>query len=122
MRAVRRQETARKGVKNEFTAIGSLRIGAGAMRDFLLVLLLAGVCYLGYDDYSKRTALRELQQQLQQSSVPANQVRQNIRPRAVFSPTPPSWFQERIHEGSSLDGARQHKQEKERPDGDTRRP
>jgi hypothetical protein len=94
------------------------------MRDFLIVLLVAGVGYLAYDDYSKRAALQDTQRQLQELSASNTQQpgQRNLKPRPVFNPTPPSWFQERIHEGSSLDGAHQHKQEKERPDADTRRP
>jgi len=97
------------------------------MRDFLLVLSLAAVGYLAYDDYSKRAALKDTQRQLQELSASNAQVLQKsgqptLKPLPVFKPTPPVWFQDRVHEGSSLDGARQHTQEKERSDSETRRP
>ena len=86
------------------------------MRELLLVLLVAVAGYLVYDDYYKqRPALKEAQaeiQQLKQNPIPG---RQAVRaPISVFNPTPPSWFQERVREGSSLDGAHQHKLKEER--------
>jgi hypothetical protein len=92
------------------------------MRDLLLVIVLAGAGYLVYDDfYKQRPALKQAQTEIQQlkqypvagqSSVPGRQAAR--APISVFNPTPPSWFQERVREGSSLDGAHQHKQKEER--------
>jgi hypothetical protein len=99
------------------------------MRDFLLLLLLGAVCYLGYDNYSKRKALADAQRKAEQASAtpaPTDQIPQKppqFNPRAitVLNPTPPSWFQERLREGSSLDSSRQHKQEDERDGTDRSR-
>ena len=39
------------------------------MKDAFLFLLLAAVAYLVYDDYSKRDALKQAQDQIQQMSL-----------------------------------------------------
>jgi hypothetical protein len=85
------------------------------MRELLVVLLIAAVAYLAYDDfYKQRPALQQAQAEIQQ-------LRQNPAPVAarplyrVNPPSRPSWFQKRVDESSSsLDTARQHKQKDER--------
>jgi cytochrome c-type biogenesis protein CcmH/NrfG len=88
------------------------------MKGLLLLVLIAAVGYLAYDNYQKRGALEQAQAELQQ--LRQNPVRLNVR--APSAPTPPAWFQERLEDGSALDSARQHKQKDERTQNATGRP
>jgi cytochrome c-type biogenesis protein CcmH/NrfG len=88
------------------------------MKGLLLLVLIAAVGYLAYDNYQKRGALEQAQAELQQ--LRQNPVRLNVR--APTAPTPPAWFQERLQDGSTLDTARQHKQKDERAQNATSRP
>ena len=94
------------------------------MKELLILALIAAVGYLAYDDYYKqRPALQQAQQQIQELTAGANQVRQNPvgvgaapsqRVWAPVAPTPPAWFQKRLEQSSSLEGPRQHIHERER--------
>ncbi len=88
------------------------------MKGLLLLVLIAAVGYLAYDNYQKRGALEQAQAELQQ--LRQNPVRLNVR--TPTAPTPPAWFQERLQDGSTLDTARQHKQKDERAQNATSRP
>ncbi|HEY6204612.1 MAG TPA: hypothetical protein VIW21_00425 [Chthoniobacterales bacterium] len=91
------------------------------MRDLLLFLLLGVVAYLGYDDYSKRNALKAAQEEVQRvnadradrSQADQTPVRQRplyARPYAPAAASPPAWFQERLNERPSLDEPVRHRQ------------
>lgn len=94
------------------------------MRDLLLFLLLGVAAYLGYDDYSKRNALKAAQQEVQRlnadradradrSQADQTPVRQRpayARPFAPAAASPPAWFQERLNERPSLDEPVRHRQ------------
>jgi hypothetical protein len=83
------------------------------MRELLIVLLIAAVVYLAYDDYYKqRPALEQAQaeiQQLRQSSAPSGSSYVPASP-----PRRPAWFQKKVNQGSSLDTSREHTQHGER--------
>ncbi len=88
------------------------------MRELLILLLIGGVAYLGYDDYSKRGALKQAQEEMQRLTAERAQVRQNpvrLNTYTPAAPTPPPWFQQRVQEGSSLDSARRHRQPTQNP-------
>jgi hypothetical protein len=83
------------------------------MRELLILLLIAAVGYLAYDDYYKqRPALEQAQQQIQQLTAASSQSRQNparMRTWTPVNPTPPAWFQKRLDEGAAaLEMSRQH--------------
>jgi hypothetical protein len=88
------------------------------MRDLLLFLLLGVVAYLGYDDYSRRNALKAAQEEVQRLNADRGQgdqtpVRQRplyARPVAPAAASPPAWFQERLNERPSLDEPVRHRQ------------
>jgi hypothetical protein len=89
------------------------------MRELLIVLLIAAVAYLAYDDfYRQRPALRQTQEQIQQvnqspppvAAAPRSPVYVPVNP----PPSRPDWFRKRIEQGSSLDTSRQHIQKEER--------
>ena len=88
------------------------------MRDLLLLVAIGVAAYLAYDDYSKRSALKSAQAEIQRLNTERSQpeaalTRQNpIRARS-YAPAPstaPAWFQERLNERPSLDHAVRHKQ------------
>ena len=87
------------------------------MRDFLLLVAIGVAAYLGYDDYSKRGALRSAQQEIQRlnadrSQADAGQTRPSpIRARsyAPAQPSLPAWFQDRLNQRPSLDDAVRHR-------------
>jgi len=88
------------------------------MRELLILLLIAAVAYLAYDDYYKqRPALEQARASIQQLTGERDQLRQNpvrLNPRAQTARTPPAWFQKRLDDGSSsLDAARRHRQKDE---------
>ncbi|HEY6111460.1 MAG TPA: hypothetical protein VIV62_02980 [Chthoniobacterales bacterium] len=96
------------------------------MRDLLLFLLLGVAACLGYDDYSKRNALKAAQEQVQRlnaehadgSQAEQSLVRQRpiyARPYAPTAASPPAWFQERLNQRPSLDEPVRHRQK----EGDT---
>jgi Tfp pilus assembly major pilin PilA len=98
------------------------------MRDFLLLIAIGVAAYLAYDDYSKRSALKSAQAEIQRlnterSQAAAAPTRQNPtagRARS-YAPAPssaPAWFQDRLNERPSLDAAERHKQKEQ----DTSRP
>src|ERR1051325_8679053 len=91
------------------------------MRDLLLFLLLGVAACLGYDDYSKRNALKAAQEQVQRlnaehadgSQAEQSLVRQRpiyARPYAPTAASPPAWFQERLNQRPSLDEPVRHRQ------------
>jgi hypothetical protein len=68
----------------------------------ILLLLVAAVAYLAYDDYSKREALRLSQDQIAQMSI--NFQRQNtVRYVPQTQATTPAWFQERLNQRPAID-------------------
>jgi len=79
------------------------------MKDAFLFLLLAAVAYLVYDDYSKRDALKQAQDQIQQMSL-NYQRHSSVQyvPRLQSRPTTPSWFQRHLDQGSSLEQSKPH--------------
>jgi hypothetical protein len=86
--------------------------------------LIGAAGYLAYDDYYKqRPALEEAQKKVQQLTAEANQLRQNpVRlnvgaPTAPAAPLPPTWFQKRLEDGSSLELSRQHRHQDENSTG-----
>ena len=89
------------------------------MKELLLLLLMATVSFLVYDDHSKRTLLEQAHGQIQQLTSERDQLRQNPvnlnvaapnTPRTWIpvNPTPPAWFQKQLDEGSSLEMSRRH--------------
>jgi hypothetical protein len=91
------------------------------MRDLLLFLLLGVVAYLGYDDYSRRNALKAAQEEVQRlntghadrsqgDQTPVRQRPLYARPFAPAAASPPAWFQERLNERPSLDEPVRHRQ------------
>lgn len=86
------------------------------MRELLILLLIGGVAYLAYDDYSKRDALRQAQEDIQRLSQgqPATAARAGGRPGTagitVWNPTTPGWLQDRLSERPAMDSAVRHKQ------------
>jgi hypothetical protein len=88
------------------------------MRELIIVLLIAVVGYLAYDDfYNQRPALRQAQSEIQQLRLsPAPPTVQSTRPVYVpiARPNQPDWFRKRVEQGSSLDTSHQHTQERER--------
>jgi hypothetical protein len=89
------------------------------MREIIIVLLIAVVGYLAYDDfYNQRPALRQAQTEIQQLHLtPAPATAETAR-RPVYvpiaRPSQPDWFRKRVEQGSSLDTSHQHTQERER--------
>jgi hypothetical protein len=91
------------------------------MRDLLLLLLLGVTAYLGYDNYSKRNALKAAQEEVQRLNSDRSQgdqstVRQRpiyARPYAPAAASPPAWFQERLNERPSLDEPVRHRHNEE---------
>jgi hypothetical protein len=74
------------------------------MKDAFLFLLLAAVAYLVYDDYSKRDALKQAQDQIQQFNLYyQRQTTARVLPRVQSTPATPSWFQERLGQKPALD-------------------
>jgi hypothetical protein len=85
------------------------------MRELLILLLIGGVAYLGYDDYMKRDALKQAQQDIQRlsQSQPAAAApgRPGVRPGVtVWNPSAPGWMQDRLSERPAMDSAVRHKQ------------
>jgi hypothetical protein len=83
------------------------------MRELLILLLIGGVAYLGYDDYIKRDALKQAQQDIQRLSLgqPATASRAAGRPAvSVWNPATPGWLQDRLSERPAMDSAVRHKQ------------
>jgi len=85
------------------------------MRELLILLLIGGVGYLAYDDYVKRDALKQAQdeiQRLSQDRPAAAQVggRSGTTGITVWNPPPPSWLQDRLSERPAMDSAVRHKQ------------
>ena len=90
------------------------------MRELLILLLIGGVAYLGYDDYLKRDALKQAQEQIQQLSQgqpAAGAARASGRtvsnPPTVWNPPAPGWMQDRLSERPTMDSAVRHKQQGE---------
>jgi hypothetical protein len=86
------------------------------MRELLILLLMAAVGFLVYDDHSKRTSLEQAQGQIQQLTSEREQLRQNpvrLNVRVPTAPTPPAWFQKQLDEGSSLEMSRRHRHQSE---------
>ena len=86
------------------------------MRELLILLLIGGVAYLAYDDYLKRDALKQTQEEMQRLTAERGQLRQTpgrtstyVAPTYV-APTPPGWFQERLNERPSMDESGTHRQ------------
>src|SRR6266481_8761423 len=73
------------------------------MRELLILLLMAAVGFLVYDDHSKRTSLEQAQGQIQQLTS------ERLNVRVPTAPTPPAWFQKQLDEGSSLEMSRRHR-------------
>ena len=79
------------------------------MRELLILLLIAAVAYLAYDDYYKqRPALLQAQAEVQQ--LRQNQLAATPAPRAWIpvTPTPPAWFRKHLEEGPAVEMSHQH--------------
>jgi hypothetical protein len=87
------------------------------MRELLILILIAGVAYLAYDDYMKRDALKQAQQDIQrlsQGQPTAAAARPGVRPGVtVWNPPTPGWMQDRLSERPATDPAVRHKQDQE---------
>lgn len=97
------------------------------MKDLLLVILIGVTAYLGYDNYSKRGALKSAQQEIQrlsanrdQPQASAGQTQQHLQQNPIrarsYAPAPsnpPAWFQERLNQRPSLDEAVRHRHAEE---------
>jgi hypothetical protein len=87
------------------------------MRDLLLLVLLCVAAYLGYDNYSKRGALKAAQEEIQRLNTERNQTGVTQAPRhripatsyAPAAPSQPAWFRERVNQRSSLDEPVRHR-------------
>lgn len=78
------------------------------MQGLLILILVAGIGYLGYDDYSKRGELIRLRDQVARSAAAAAAapVRQPPANRASgTAPAVSSWWKERSTERPALDSA-----------------
>src|SRR5919204_2075715 len=84
------------------------------MKELLILLLIGGMAYLAYDDYSKRNDLKQVQQDIQRLSQgrPAATARAGATRSGVtvWNPPPPSWMQDRLRERPAMDSAVRHKQ------------
>ena len=80
------------------------------MKGLLLLLIIAGVGYLAYDDYSNREALKQSQVEIGRLTLALNQATQGrvSFPRAQTTPAPPSWFQQHLNQGTALDPSKRH--------------
>jgi hypothetical protein len=88
------------------------------MRDLLLLILLGVAAYLGYDNYSKRGALKAAQEEIQRLNTEHSQTPDVIQaPRhripatsyAPAAPSQPAWFRERLNQRPSLDEPVRHR-------------
>jgi hypothetical protein len=88
------------------------------MRELLILLLIGGLAYVAYDDYSKRDALKQAQEQIQQLSQARPAAaraggRSGTAGITVWNPSTPGWMQDRLSERPVMDSAVRHKQDQE---------
>ena len=88
------------------------------MRELLILILIGTAAYLGYDDYYRqRPALERARGELQQLRDNPVRLAATPVPRAwaPANPTPPTWFQKQLNDGSSLELPRRHTRQGEQP-------
>jgi hypothetical protein len=79
------------------------------MKGLLVLLFIAGAGYLAYDDYTNREALKQTRAQIGQLQLQLQQQgRVQYVPRVPSTPAPPTWFQQHLKQGTSLDPSRPH--------------